>query len=58
MGRSSRQAASDISWDKMAEKAKRDLEKRTRRKDRKKKAGTKTSNDVGDVGKEEREGGN
>ena len=57
MGRSSRQAASDISWDKMAEKAKRDLEKRTRRKDRKRKAGTKTSNGVGDVGKEEREGG-
>ena len=32
MGRSSRQAASDISWDKMAE---RDLEIRTRRRDRK-----------------------
>ena len=31
MGRSSRQAASDISWDKMAEKAERDLEIRTRR---------------------------
>ena len=57
MGRSSRQAASDISWDKMAEKAKRDLEIRTRRRDRKGKAGTKTSNGVGDEGKEEREGG-
>ena len=41
MGRSSRQAASDISWDKMAEKAERDLEIRTRRRDRKGKAGTK-----------------
>ena len=58
MGRSSRQAASDISWDKMAEKAERDLEIRTRRRDRKRKAGTKTSNDVGDEGKEEREGKN
>ena len=29
--------------------------KRTRRRDRKRKAGTKTSNGVGDVGKEERE---
>ena len=38
----------------MAEKAERDLEKRTRRRDRKRKAGTKTSNGVG---KEEREGG-
>ena len=57
MGRSSRQAASDISWDKMAEKAERDLEIRTRRRDRKRKAGTKTSNGVGDEGKEEREGG-
>ena len=37
----------EIKWDKM--------EKKTRRKDRKRKAGTKTSNDVGDVGKEERE---
>ena len=55
--RSSRQAASDISWDKMAEKAERDLEIRTRRRDRKGKAGTKTSNGVGDEGKEEREGG-
>ena len=35
MGRSSRQAASDISWDKMAEKAERGLEIRTRRRDRK-----------------------
>ena len=51
MGRSSRQAARDISWDKMAEKAERDLG------DRKGKAGTKTSNGVGDEGKEEREGG-
>ena len=33
MGQSSRQAASDISWDKMAEKAERDLEIRTRRRD-------------------------
>ena len=33
MGRSSRQAASDISWDKMAEKAEQDLEIRTRRTD-------------------------
>ena len=41
----------------MAEKAERDLEIRTRRRDRKGKAGTKTSNDVGDEGKEEREGG-
>ena len=57
MGRSSRQAASDISWDKMAEKAKRDLEIKTRQRDRKGKAGTKTSNNVGDEGKEEREGG-
>ena len=57
MGRSSRQAASDISWDKMAEKAERDLEIKTRRRDRKGKAGTKTSNGVGDEGKEEREGG-
>ena len=57
MGGSPRQAASDISWDKMAEKAERDLEIRTRRRDRKGKAGTKTSNGVGDEGKEEREGG-
>ena len=57
MGRSSRQAASDISWDKMAEKAERDLEIKTRRRDRKGKAETKTSNGVGDEGKEEREGG-
>ena len=55
MGRSSRQAASDISWDKMAVKAERDLEIRTRRRDRKRKAGTKTSNGVGDEGKQERE---
>ena len=50
MGRSSRQAASDISWDKMAEKAERGLEIRTRRtsRDRKRKAGTKTSNSEGD----------
>ena len=41
MGRSSRQAASDI-------KAERDLEIRTRRRDRERKAGTKTSNSVGD----------
>ena len=41
MGRSSRQAASDISWDKMAEKAERDLEIRTRQRDRKRKAGEK-----------------
>ena len=53
MGRSSRQAASDI-WDKMAEKAERGLEIRTRQRDRKRKAGTKTSNGVGDEGKEER----
>ena len=52
MGRSSRQPASAISWDKMAEKAERDLEKRTSRRDRKRKAGT-----MGDVGKEERDGG-
>ena len=57
MGRSSRQAAIDISWDKMVEKAERDLEIRTRRRDRKGKAGTKTSNAVGDEGKEDREGG-
>ena len=57
MGRSSRQAASDISWNKMAEKAERNLEIKTRRRDRKGKAGTKTSNCVGDEGKEEREGG-
>ena len=57
MGRSLRQAASDISWDKMAKKAERDLEIRTKRRDRKGKPGTKTSNDVGDEGKEEREGG-
>ena len=56
MGRSSRQAASDISWDKMAEKAEPGLEIRTRRRDRKRKAETKTSNVVGDEGKEEREG--
>ena len=37
------------------EKAVRDLEKRTRRKERKRKAGTKRSNGVSDVGKEERE---
>ena len=55
MGRSSRQAASDISWDKMAEKAERDLEIRTRRRDRKRKAGTKKSNGVGDEGKERKE---
>ena len=42
----------------MAEKAERDLEIRTRRRDRKGKAGTKTSNGVGDEGKEEREGKN
>ena len=41
----------------MAEKAERDLEIRTRRRDTKGKAGTKTSNGVGDEGKEEREGG-
>ena len=35
----------------------RDLEIRTRRRDRKGKAGTKTSNGVGDEEKEEREGG-
>ena len=40
MGRSSRQAASDISWDKMAEKAERGLEIKTRRRDRKRKAET------------------
>ena len=57
VGRSSRQATSDILWHKMAEKAERDLEIRTRRRDRKRKAGTKTSNGVGDEGKEEREGG-
>ena len=57
MGRSSRQAASDISCDKMAEKAERDLEIRRRRRDGKRKVGTKTSNGVGDEGKEEREGG-
>ena len=57
MGRSSRQAASDTSWDKMAEKAERDLEIRTRRRDRKRKAETKTTSGVGDEGKEEREGG-
>ena len=57
MGRSSRQAASDISWDKIAERAERSLKKRKRRRDRKRKAGTKTSNGVGDLGKEEREGG-
>ena len=57
VGRSSRQAASDISWDKMAEKAERDLEIRTRRRDRKRKAGTKTSNGEGDEEKEEIEGG-
>ena len=57
MGRSLKQAASDISWDKMAEKAERDLEIRRRRRDRKRKAGTKTSNGVGDERKEEREGG-
>ena len=56
MDGSSRQAASDISWDKMAEKAERGLEIRTRRRDRKRKAGTKTSNGVGEEGKEEREG--
>ena len=54
MGWSSRQAANDISWDKMAEKAERGLEIRTRQRDRKRKAGTKTSNGVGDEGKEER----
>ena len=41
MGRSSRQATSDISWDKMVEKAEWDLEIRTRRRDRKGKAGKK-----------------
>ena len=46
-----------MSWDKMAEKAERDLEIKTRRRDRKGKAGTKTSNGVGDEGKKEREGG-
>ena len=56
VGRSSWQA-SDISWDKMAEKAERYLEIRTRRRDRKTKAGTKTSYGVRDEGKEEREGG-
>ena len=35
MGRSSKQAASDISWDIMAEKAERDLEMRTRQRNRK-----------------------
>ena len=54
MGWSSRQAASDISWDKMAQKAERGMEIRTRQRDRKRKAGTKTSNGVGDEGKEER----
>ena len=39
----------------MAEKGERDLEIKTRRRDRKGKAGTK--NGVGDEGKEEREGG-
>ena len=39
----------------MAEKAEWHLEKRTRRWDGKRKDGTKTSNGVGDVGKEERE---
>ena len=52
MGRSSRQVASDISWDKMPVKAEWDLEIRTRRRDRKRKAGTKTSNGVGDKGRE------
>ena len=37
------------------EKAERDLEKRTRRKERKRKAGTKRRNGVSDVGKEDRE---
>ena len=55
MGRSSRQAASDISRDNMAEKAERGLEIRTRRRDTKRKVETKTSNVVGDEGKEERE---
>ena len=41
----------------MAGKAERDLEIKTRRRDRKGKAGTKTSIGVGDEGKEEREGG-
>ena len=43
----------------MAEKAERDLEIRTRRGGRKRKAGKKTRNcnGVGDEGKEEREGG-
>ena len=54
MGWSSRQAASDISWDKMAQKAERGLEIRTRQRDSKRKAGTKTINGVGDEGKEER----
>ena len=57
MGRSSRQAASDISWDKMGKRSRAGSGKRTRRRDRKGKAGTKTSNGVGDEGKEEREGG-
>ena len=50
MGRSLRQAASDISWDKMAEKAERNLDIKTRRRDRKRKGWTKTSNSVGDEG--------
>ena len=57
MGRSSRQAASDISWDEMAEKVERGLEIRIRRRGRKRKAETKPSNGVGDEGKEERKGG-
>ena len=48
MARSSRQGVSDISWDKMAEKAVRDLEKRTRRRDTKRKAGKKTSKILAD----------
>ena len=36
------------------EKAERDLEKRTRRKDKKRKAGTKRGSGVSHVGKEER----
>ena len=57
VSRSSRQATTDISWDKMVEKAERDLEMRTRRRDRKRKAGTKINNGVRDERKEEREGG-
>ena len=54
MGRSSRQAASNISMKKMAEKPSGIWNRRTGRRNRKRKAGTKRSNGVSGVRKGER----